>query len=139
MTCSRIAIERRQRIVGLILAHLPDPSAIAVLGAGRRGDTVRMAIPICRVARRQCPRTGKGRLPTYDDWKIRALIMVAALKERKSKSSPYRLLRESRPGLMGLPELNGARVEARPWTGTGARIASTGPRSESRASIHDDR
>lgn len=51
---------------------------------------VQMAIPPCQAAQRQCPRTGPGRKPQYDDWKMAVLIMVAILNRRKSKSAQYR-------------------------------------------------
>ena len=57
---------------------------------------VRMAKPLCRAAQAQCPRTGPGRPPEFDDWKIAVLIMVALLKNRKSKSAQYRFLWEYR-------------------------------------------
>ena len=67
---------------------------------------VRMAIPLCRAAQAQCPRTGPGRPPDFDDWKMAILIMVAILKTRKSKSAQYRFLHERRRILcrwLGLP------------------------------------
>lgn len=57
---------------------------------------VRMAIPLCRAAQSQCPRMGPGRPPDFDDWKMAILIMVAILKNRKSKSAQYRFLHEHR-------------------------------------------
>jgi hypothetical protein len=57
---------------------------------------VRMAIPICQAAERQCPRTGPGRLPEYPDWMMAVLIVVAIIVRRKSKSAQYRFLREHR-------------------------------------------
>lgn len=57
---------------------------------------VRMAIPLCRTAQSQCPRTGPGRPPDFDDWKMAILIMAAILKNRKSKSAQYRFLHEHR-------------------------------------------
>jgi hypothetical protein len=53
---------------------------------------VRMALPLCRAAERQCPRTGPGRKPEIPDWAMAALIMVAMLAKKKSKSSQYRYL-----------------------------------------------
>ena len=53
---------------------------------------VKMAIPICRAAQRQCPRTGPGRSPDFDDWKMAVLILTAVLSKRKSKSAQYRFL-----------------------------------------------
>ncbi len=57
---------------------------------------VKIAIPICRRAQRQCPRTGPGRPPNFQDWKMAVLIMAAILKRRKSKSAQYRFLHEHR-------------------------------------------
>lgn len=62
---------------------------------------VRMAIALCRAAERACPRTGPGRPPEYEAWKIAVLIMAAVLKKRKSKSAQYRFLDEHRRELMG--------------------------------------
>jgi len=53
---------------------------------------VKMAIPIYRAAQNQCPRTGPGRPPDFDDWQIAVLIMAAILEKRKSKSGQYRFL-----------------------------------------------
>jgi hypothetical protein len=60
---------------------------------------VQMAIPVCQAAQRQCPRTGPGRKPEYDDWKMAVLIMVAILNRRKSKSAQYRWIVEHRAPL----------------------------------------
>ena len=57
---------------------------------------VRMAIPLCRAAERQCPRTGPGRPPDFADWVMAVLIMTAVLKKKKSKSAQYRFLWEHR-------------------------------------------
>ena len=57
---------------------------------------VKRAIPICRAAQAQCPRTGPGRPPDFDDWKMAVMIMAAILKRRKSKSAQYRWLHEHR-------------------------------------------
>lgn len=55
---------------------------------------VRMAMPLCQAAERQCPRAGPGRPPKFSDWVMAVLIMVAVLKKRKSKSAQYRFLSE---------------------------------------------
>jgi hypothetical protein len=55
---------------------------------------VRMAVPLCRAAERQCPRTGPGRPPDFADWVMAVLIMAAVLKKKKSKSAQYRFLQE---------------------------------------------
>ncbi len=62
----------------------------------RLAKLVKMAIHICRAAQRQCPRTGPGRPPDFEDWKIAVLIMAAILKRRKSKSAQYRFIHEHR-------------------------------------------
>ena len=45
---------------------------------------VHLAIPVVKAAQRQCPRTGPGRPPDYEDWKLAIIIMVAILHKRKS-------------------------------------------------------
>jgi hypothetical protein len=60
---------------------------------------VKMAIPLCQEAERQCPRTGPGRPPVIPDWMLAVLIMVGVLKRRKTKSSQYRFLAEHRRDL----------------------------------------
>jgi hypothetical protein len=54
---------------------------------------IRLAIPICQRAERECPRKGPGRRPEIPDWAMAVLIVVAIAKQRKSKSSQYRFLR----------------------------------------------
>jgi len=44
---------------------------------------VKMAVPICQAVQRQCPPTGPGRPPDFQDWQMAVLIMVAILKRRK--------------------------------------------------------
>jgi len=60
---------------------------------------VRMASPVLQAAQRQCPRAGPGRSPDYQDWHLAALILVALLHRRKSKSAQYRFLHERRATL----------------------------------------
>jgi|SRR5688572_21401837 len=57
---------------------------------------VKMAVPLCQRAERECPRTGPGRKPEIADWILAVLIMVAVLKHKKSKSAQYRYLDEHR-------------------------------------------
>ena len=47
---------------------------------------VKMAIPICRSAQRQCLRTGPGRAVHFPDWKIAVMILIAII----SRESPNR-------------------------------------------------
>jgi len=61
---------------------------------------VRMAMPLCVEAERQCPRTGPGRRPEIPDWTMTTLIMVAVLAKRKTKSSQYRYLQAHRDELL---------------------------------------
>lgn len=61
---------------------------------------VKLAIPLCQQAERACPRTGPGRKPAIPDWVMAVLIMVAVLKQRKSKSAQYRYLRTQRSRLL---------------------------------------
>lgn len=60
---------------------------------------VKMASPLLRAAQRKCPRAGPGRSHDYQDWQMAALILVAILHRRKSKSAQYRLLHERRATL----------------------------------------
>jgi len=53
---------------------------------------VKMAVPLCKQAERECPRTGPGRKPEIPDWVLAVLIMTAVLKRKKSKSAQYRFL-----------------------------------------------
>ena len=66
----------------------------------RLARLIRMAVPLCRSAERLVPRRGAGAPPTYPDWQIAILIMVAVLARRKSKSAQYRYLYERRRSLM---------------------------------------
>jgi hypothetical protein len=63
-------------------------------------ELVRMAIPICRQAERECPRTGPGRPPEIFDWVMAVLIMIAVMKQRKTKSAQYRFLRSRKKKLL---------------------------------------
>lgn len=69
-------------------------------------ELVNMAIPICRAAQHQCPRTGPGRKPQFDDWKMAVLILAAILAKRKTKSAQYRFLWSHRQKLMRLLRLS---------------------------------
>jgi len=57
---------------------------------------VKMAMPLCQQAERECPRTGPGCKPEIPDWVLAVLIMIAILKRKKSKSAQYRFLDEHR-------------------------------------------
>lgn len=57
---------------------------------------VKMAVPLCQRAERDCPRTGPGRKPDIPDWVLAVLIMIAVLKRKKTKSAQYRFLSEHR-------------------------------------------
>ncbi len=66
---------------------------------------VRLAIPRCKAAARACRRSGPGAPPTYADWQIAILILVAVLARRKSKSAQYRYLFEHRKALVNWLDL----------------------------------
>ncbi len=67
------------------------PRGCATAGASLE-ELLTLAIPLLRQAgQRQCPRTGPGRKPMYEDWQIAVLILAGVLKMRKSKSAQYRL------------------------------------------------
>jgi hypothetical protein len=63
---------------------------------------VKMAVPLCQQAERECPRTGPGRKPDIADWVLAVLIMIAVVKRKKSKSAQYRFLGEHRRELKQL-------------------------------------
>ncbi|HVH69766.1 MAG TPA: transposase [Candidatus Dormibacteraeota bacterium] len=53
-----------------------------------------MAIPLLQTAERQCPRKGRGDKVTFPESLMAALIMIAVLKKKKTKSAQYRFLSE---------------------------------------------
>ncbi len=61
---------------------------------------VRMAVPVCKQAERDCPRTGPGAKPQIPDWVMAVLIMIAILKRKKAKSAQYRFLKQHRRELL---------------------------------------
>lgn len=63
-------------------------------------DLIEIAVPICRAAEQQCPRSGPGRPPDIPDWVMAVLIVVVVLKHRKSKSAQYRFLAAHRSTLI---------------------------------------
>src|SRR5579883_2246830 len=67
------------------------PRGCATAGASLE-QLLTFAIPHLREAQRQCPRTGPGRKPQYEDWQIATMILAGVLKMRKSKSAQYRLI-----------------------------------------------
>jgi hypothetical protein len=73
-------------------SYVKEGNCLAVL--------VQMAIPICKQAEREHPRTGPGRKPEIPDWVMAVLIMVAILKKRKSKRAQHRFLRQHESELL---------------------------------------
>lgn len=59
-------------------------------------ELVKLALPTLQEAERQSPRTGPGAKPDIPDWVMAAMIMIALLSKKKSKSAQYRYLRERR-------------------------------------------
>lgn len=68
-------------------------------------DLLRLAIPLCQLAQRQCPRTGPGRPDTYDAWKIAACVTCGVLKRLKSINAQHQMLLAQEPLLRQLLEL----------------------------------
>ncbi len=67
------------------------------MGTRAKGGThlvalVRMAMPFCKQAEREHPRTGPGRKPDHPDWLLAVIIMITVLKKKKSKSAQFRFL-----------------------------------------------
>jgi hypothetical protein len=63
-------------------------------------DLVALAVPLCQEAERAAPRTGPGRPPEIPDWLLAALIFIALLCRKKTKSAQYRFLCERRADLV---------------------------------------
>jgi hypothetical protein len=59
-----------------------------------------LAVPLLQKAQELCPRTGPGAKPKVPDWLIGALIMLAVMHRKKSKSAQFRFL--SQPTIRGL-------------------------------------
>ena len=70
-----------------------------------------MAIPLLRDAQGNCPRTGPGRKPEYEDWEIAAMIFCGVLKKKKTKSATYAFAISQADVL--LPRLGHTRFPAR--------------------------
>jgi hypothetical protein len=61
---------------------------------------LQMAIPLCQQAEQAVTKVRRGAKPEFKDWQVAALIMVAVLKKKKSKSSQYRCLFQHRGDLV---------------------------------------
>jgi hypothetical protein len=59
---------------------------------------VEMAVPFLQEAERQVPR-GRGAKPTFPEWLMAALIMIALLHKKKTKSAQFRFLSGHRQAL----------------------------------------
>ena len=70
-------------------------------GATALPEVVRLAVPVCQQAERASPRAGPGRPPDIPDWLLAALILVAVLMRKKTKSAQYRFLADRRAALAG--------------------------------------
>ncbi len=57
---------------------------------------IRLSVPLVKAAEKELPRTGPGAPPSYPEWQIAVLIMVAVAARRKSKSAQFRYLHERR-------------------------------------------
>jgi hypothetical protein len=75
-------------------------------GSAREGtilaQLVGLSVPLVKAADKELPRTGPGAPPSYPEWQIAVLIMIAVAARRKSKSAQYRYLYERRKWLMPL-------------------------------------
>jgi hypothetical protein len=65
-------------------------------------ELLALALPHLQEAERQCPRTGPGDRPDIPDWLIAALIMLAVLHQKKTKSAQFRFLGHRRAELAAL-------------------------------------
>jgi hypothetical protein len=60
-------------------------------------ELVKLAVPTLQEAERHAPRTGPGDKPVIPDWVMAALIMIALMHKKKTKSAQFRFLSERRP------------------------------------------
>lgn len=74
-------------------------------------ELIEIAVPVCQQAERALPRRGPGRKPEIPDWALAALIIVAVVQRKTSKSSQYRYLKAREGPLIAL--LNLRRFPAR--------------------------
>lgn len=63
---------------------------------------IRLSVPLVKAAGKRLPRSGPGAPPSYSEWQIAVLIIVAVAARRKSKSAQFRYLYERRDLLMKL-------------------------------------
>ena len=63
---------------------------------------IKLSVPLVKAAEKKLPRTGPGAPPSYPEWQIAVLIMVAVAARRKSKSAQFRYLYERRGLLVKL-------------------------------------
>lgn len=65
-------------------------------------ELVKLAIPMLQEAERHSPRTGPGAKPGIADWVMAALIMIALLHKKKTKSAQFRFLGEHRQDIAAM-------------------------------------
>lgn len=63
---------------------------------------IKLSVPLVKAAEKKLQRAGPGAPPSYSDWQIAVLIIVAVTARRKSKSAQFRYLYERRDLLMKL-------------------------------------
>ena len=66
---------------------------------------IKLSVPLIKAAEKELPRSGPGAPPSYPEWQIAVLIMVAVAARRKSKSAQFRYLYERRGLLMKLLDM----------------------------------
>jgi hypothetical protein len=63
---------------------------------------IKLSVPLVKAAEKKLQRAGPGAPPSYSEWQIAVLIVVAVAARRKSKSAQFRYLYERRRFLMKL-------------------------------------
>lgn len=74
-------------------------------------ELIEIAVPVCQRAEKALPRRGPGRKPEFPDWTLAALIIVAVVRRKTSKSSQFRYLKARETQLCQMLKL--ARLPAR--------------------------
>jgi Transposase DDE domain len=84
---------------------------VSASGEALLRELIEIAVPVCQRAEKALPRRGPGRKPKFPDWTLAALIIVAVVRRKTSKSSQFRYLKARETQLCEL--LNLPRLPAR--------------------------
>jgi hypothetical protein len=78
---------------------------VSASGEALLRELIEIAVPVCQRAEKELPRRGPGRKPEFPDWALAALIIVAVVRRKTSKSSQFRYLKARETQLCKLLKL----------------------------------